>query len=164
MLFRSLHGRLDRVDERADGCWVLDYKTGAARLPRSGFWDNADLWQRMAEWTPDNGDDALLPDLAAAVQSVQLPLYLHLWSQARGVVPANAAVVELRLSGAEVPLFPDKAPAGLAERVATDLAPRLAAFLLRHLEESTMFAARTGPHCAWCAYGYACPAPEKSWR
>jgi hypothetical protein len=114
----------------------------------------------MAAWTP-GGDDALLPDLAQAVQSIQLPLYLHLWYRDRGEVPANAAAVELRLAGAEVPLFPDKAPEGLAEQVATDLAPRLAAFLLRHLEESETFAARPGPHCAWCAYGYACPAPEK---
>ncbi|MEW5773854.1 MAG: PD-(D/E)XK nuclease family protein [Thermodesulfobacteriota bacterium] len=161
---RSLHGRLDRVDRRDDGCWVLDYKTGGPRKPAMGFWSNQALWERMEAWTPAGGDDALLPDLAAAVQSVQLPLYLHLWSSDRGEVPANAAAVELRLSGAESPLFSDKAPEGLAERVATDLAPRLAAFLLRHLEESETFAARTGPHCTWCAYGYACPAPEKPRR
>ena len=162
---RSLFGRLDRVDQRPDGAWVLDYKTGSPRLPGVGFWTNADLWGRLEAWTPQGGDDALLADLAEAVQSVQLPLYLHIWSANRPEPVANAAVVELRKSGEEVPLFPTgKTPEGLPEQVARDLAPRLAAFLLRHLEESETFAARTGPHCAWCAYGYACPAPEKPRR
>ncbi len=160
---RSLFGRLDRVDRRADGCWVLDYKTGGPRKPSQGFWSNDSLWERMEAWAPGQ-DETLLADLAGTVQSVQLPLYLHLWFKDRGEAPANAAAVELRLSGAEMPLFPDKSPEGLAAKVATDLAPRLAAFLLRHLEESESFAARTGPHCTWCVYGYACPAPEKPRR
>lgn len=161
---RMLVGRVDRVDERADGPWVLDYKTGSPRKPRAGFWKDEALWARMEAWGPEADDPDLLAAVADAAQSVQLPLYLHLWYREKGVVPANAAMVELRASGAEVPLFGDKVPAEEREQAAVDLAPRLAAFLLRHLAGSETFAARTGPHCAWCPYGYGCPLPEQRRR
>ena len=68
--------------------------------------------------------------------------------------PGDAALVELKEDGTEMPLF-----GGLAEE---DLAAALGycdlslALVLLHLESAPQFAANPGRHCAWCPYAGLC--------
>jgi len=153
-----LHGVLDRVDRRPGGDVVLDYKTGALAPPPLSAWRNTALWERVEEWEPGQ-DPGLLADLHAALHSLQLPLYGWLYGRHAGFLPADAAWVELRDSGAEKPLFGEGANPGEREAALTELTPLAVRLLVRHMREEQRFEAAPGPHCAWCPFGFSCPLP-----
>jgi hypothetical protein len=156
-----LHGILDRVDRRQDGDVVLDYKTGTLAPPPLSLWRNQALWERVEAWEPGR-DPGLLTDLAAALHSLQLPLYGWLYWKDTGTLPADAAWVELRDSGDEKPLFGNAVPAEERETALTELTPLAVRLLVRHMREDERFEAAPGPHCQWCPFGFSCPLPAKS--
>lgn len=169
----TLTGIFDRVDARATPdtdsedpdsplreVHILDYKTGTVRLPKASFWANTDLFAALAEAITDPRSpafgDELFPQLAAALPSLQLPLYLVLYHAATGQVAHNAAGVELADSGLERPLFPE----GMAEKdraTARKFAvPALLGYVLRHLAECDAFFPREDRHCDWCSVNKLC--------
>lgn len=156
-------GTLDRIDQRKHGIHILDYKTGGLRKPGAGFWENRELWDRMAEFHPDTSPDPrLLADLAKAVQSVQLPAYLFLHETERTLQKnntdecINAGLVELASGGAEAYLFPDKWTREEKREVITDMIPRLLTFIVRHIHHVDSLNATSGRHCQWCDYRGTC--------
>jgi len=90
---------------------------------------------------------------------VQLPLYCWLYAATADEVPADAAYVELRESGAERPLFGLRADPLAREEAVRHRTPALLDFLLRHIVLAPAFV----PHpdarrCAYCDFRPACGA------
>ena len=159
---RRLTGFADRVDRRESGIVVLDYKTGTCSKPGKGFWDNEELWGRMADWTPGDAeaDEALLADVAKSLGSVQLPLYMCLYEAPHGERPANAALVELKQDGEEKPLFEAGTDPDRVRRAIDEQTPLLLGFLVATMATAEIFTPRPGKLCEWCPYGAHCPSPE----
>jgi hypothetical protein len=153
-----LTGTVDRLDMRADGALILDYKTGALARLDPAVWEDALFWQRLESWD-GNPDDDPLTEISERMPDVQLPCYLHLCAR-DGVVPPdggyNAAWVELRENGAERPLFRESLQGEARVRLAHEQLPLLFGSILRHMECSPVFLPREGRHCAWCPYGNLC--------
>lgn len=168
----TFQGRADRLDLREEGAVLLDYKTGRVRKPAPGFWEDGDLWEELAAWTPQTHGDAdgeadLLARLAAGVGSVQLPAYLLLCRQnppGEGREVLQAAWVELADKGAEVPLFPARLPLAERREIVGGRVPALLDFLLRHLLGCTRFVPAAGPGCAYCEYRGPCGAGTRGGR
>jgi hypothetical protein len=154
-----LSGRCDRVDRRAGGIVILDYKTGALAAPKAAVWNDAAFWSRLSGRTGQDHDPELLNETAKRLGSVQLPLYCWLFATARGEVPADAVFVELRDAGEETPLFGDRFdPTGREDAILRQT-PALLAFLLRSLTTAPSFAPRPDERrCAYCDYRTACGA------
>ncbi len=177
-----LTGTLDRVDLRTvtdgeggdkPGIVILDYKTG--RLPQldPSLWQDSLLWQRLSHWTPDKdtarGSPPLLQELAARMESIQLPLYLLLYSLAlkhdplhTGIFQAQAAClhdalwVDLAGRGEEQPLFPKQfSPAERTFAIERQCG-LLVDFLLRHMLHSSTILPSPGAHCLWCSCEKLC--------
>lgn len=161
---RRLTGYADRVDRREEGIVVLDYKTGICTGPGKGFWDREDLWANLAAWEPGDAgaDAALLDELAKRLGSVQLPLYMCLYEHQGegGERPANAALVELKQDGKELPLFDTKMEPGRVRHIMDEQVPLLLGFLVGTMATAEVFTPRPGKLCEWCPYGGQCPSPD----
>lgn len=153
---RSLAGTLDRVDERDGELRILDYKTG--HIPRHDrhIWSDDYFWQRLKSWDPHDPaagrseGDQLLAELAERFDSVQLPAYLYLFARDTGQDVHDAAYIELRDKAKEYPILgpdlnDDERMVATGHHI-----PTLLAFLLRHLEHTSGFSPKAGPHCDWC--------------
>ena len=154
--------------------YILDYKTGVPSAPAFSLWNKAELWQRMDVWQPGSGSgDTLLTEVAAQLGSVQLPLYLLLFSlahtQARlpqelaamqthmvSGIGLDAAWVTLGGEGLETSMFQAKLEADARAYIVQERVPGLIRFLIRHLSEATHFFPHPGPHCLWCSCGKTC--------
>jgi len=155
----SLHGRIDRVDMRADGHMVLDYKTGGFKSGGAETWLDEALFSHMAEAAPGSPEAALLLDeISESGLDLQLPLYLHLLAADATYKPSDAAWIELKSDGSERPLFGDKATPEERALVMTRHAPMLARLVLEHALTAPEFAARPGRHCQWCDFKGPCCA------
>jgi hypothetical protein len=93
----TIKGRLDRIEQRGDRICIIDYKTQASdRSLRVRF-------ERLDPDVPESRHDA--------IGSLQLPLYMLLWSEARKtpveqISPMCLLLGKIRLdSGIEAPLF-----------------------------------------------------------
>lgn len=162
-----LHGRLDRLDERDGKFIVLDYKTGSVQTPAQKLWIDDELWFRLESWTPDSEDDPL-EELAAALHSVQLPAYIHLARTGRDEngqegplahaagEDCNAALVELKKSGAEEAIFGKKMDAGVQRCAVEQQMPELFGFLRKHMAGARVLTPRPDRHCDWCSYSGLC--------
>ena len=159
-----LAGRLDRIDKRAEGQVILDYKTGVIPKPWAKFWEDSTLWSQLEEQlerpatdsAPADESDAVLALLAQRVQSVQLPCYLQLY-RGRGERSATqAAFVALREEGEEIGLFHNKMAPEQREVAIEKNIPLLLEFILDHMLTSPNFTPRPERHCEWCTYRYAC--------
>ncbi len=152
-------GRVDRVDERPGGLYILDYKTGRIPPTHVRAWKDNPLWDRLSAASPALlADPEFFRELAQEWGSVQLPTYLFLHGQAAERLAANAGWVELNKGGAEVWFFPEKERWRPEERrrVITDYAPRAVSFLLRHMLAAGDFHPRKDRHCDWCPHRTAC--------
>jgi hypothetical protein len=153
-----LAGTVDRLDMRADGALILDYKTGSLARLDPGVWEDTPFWQRLESWDGTPDDDPL-PEIYERLPDVQLPCYLHLCAQDSFVQPDggyNAAWVELRENGAERPLFKAGLQGAARVRLLQEQLPLLFGSILRHMECSPVFLPREGRHCGWCPYGNLC--------
>ena len=68
----------------------------------------------------------------------------------------DAALVDLRDSGKEMPLFGGLQDEDIA--MATEFCDLSLALLLRHMETVTSFEARPDTHCQWCSCQPICQA------
>lgn len=163
------------ADEQAiPGIVILDYKTG--RLPRiaSDFWDNQTLWRRLRTWraeqepAPEDGD--LLHELSRQMESVQLPMYLLLYSISEERTPPadsmgangkwipvlDAAWTALGESGEEKTLFPKHFSSGRRKEIVKIDIPDLLYFLMNHLLSCHEYLPHAGKHCDWCSCAKLC--------
>lgn len=154
-----LEGRLDRVDEREGSDVILDFKTGAPPIPSQALFLDDELWARMDAWRP-GADPNLLEEVKAAVGSLQMPVYLHLYNQTSGRAATEAAWVALRETGGERRFFPASMAAEDRLAFIRDRVPRLLGFCLRHMTLEEDILARPSRRCAWCPYNRACDAPQ----
>ena len=161
----AFKGVMDRLDRRDGFLLVLDYKTGTLKRHESGLWTDIAPFRQaegiceQARLGPLGHDgmeslDALFAQLQGRLPSLQLPAYL-LMAEAAGLSPlADAALVDLRESGEERPLF-----GGLVDE---DLAAalrhcRLAlGVTLLHMRYAPRFTACRGDACQWCPYSALC--------
>lgn len=155
-----LLGVLDRVDSRAEGDIILDYKSGRSLKPVSAaFWRGDDLWDRMEKWTPDSPDDPL-PELADALPGIQLPCYLYIYSHENGPDKprpvADAAWIHLAGDGGEVPLLGPKISDKERDDILNERIPALLRFVLTHMRSAPELRPQPGQHCQWCAYAGVC--------
>lgn len=158
-------GTLDRLDRRDGLLYVLDYKTGRIARHDGSLWTDRGFFQRVqAVLALEPGQSAayaeqlgsVFTELRERLPSLQLPCYISM-IRAKGLgSPGDAALVELREDGAEVPLF-----GGLAEdelAAALEYCDLALALTLRHLETAPEFASQPKRHCAWCPYATLCKA------
>lgn len=158
-----VQGRIDRIDLRAGGHMVLDYKTGGIKSAGAEGWLDAGLFARMADCLGSDQAGSpeaaqLFTELAETGLDVQLPLYLHLLAADNAFAPQNAAWVELKSDGGERPLFTDKVSQVERETVIAQRSPRLLRFVLEHLLAASELPARPGRHCQWCDFLGPCSA------
>ena len=151
-----LTGVLDRLDRRADGVVIVDYKTGGARKPAPGFFADADFFARLA--AADASDPEVFERLARGLGSVQLPLYALLRRLSSGEDAANAAYVLLRDGGKESPLFAPPRDAEARRVAVNEKTPALLGFVLRRMLGADAFEARPGPRCDYCPFRRLCAA------
>jgi len=151
-----LKGRLDRVEQRDGRLIILDYKTGNAPLPRSDFWDDMELRDRMETYGPDVVDTALLADLASGVRSVQVPAYVYLHAESGGRVPDNAGLINLGENGREQLMFGRKWTDEECAEASGDIIPLVIRTIVKHMLRAARFEARPGKQCQWCDYRTAC--------
>jgi len=151
-----LKGTLDRLERRAGGVVILDYKTGGGKAPRSALWRDEDLWARLREYRSEAEDPLLLRDVRDGVVSVQLPAYLHLFGRSTGESAHDAGLVLLAKDGRTTYLFGDKTDdADRRDALAANI-PGLIDFLVRHLLAAERFEPRIGRHCQYCDYKGPC--------
>lgn len=146
-------GQLDRIEKREDGIHVLDYKTGQGGLPTKGFWEDMDLWERLAD--PED-DTALLADLARSVVSVQLPAYCHLYAANHDLRPHDAGLVLMGRNGDIKWLFGSKWTEEERDEAVLSMTPRLLNFLVNHMLGAEEFRATPGRTCQWCDFKGTC--------
>jgi inactivated superfamily I helicase len=151
-----LKGFLDRIERRAEGVMILDYKTGSVTVPKKSFWNDDGLWARVTGYDPAAPDDALLPDLAASLRSVQLPVYLHLYARHHGETPHDAGLIKLAEDGSIERLFGPKWTDDERTEVVETHIPRLIETLTLHMLDAAAFAAQPGRRCDWCAFSGPC--------
>ncbi len=152
-----LLGRADRIDRRAEGVVILDYKTGLRMpLPHKDIWEDASLFARLQTWPECTDSDTLLQELAAMLPSVQLPFYLYCYWQGTGEMPWDAALVDLADSGGEKGMFSDKTDPDARQTVIRERIPALLQFLVRHIRLAPAFAPAPGDGCRWCDYAGSC--------
>jgi len=154
----TLEGRLDRIDRRADGDHVLDYKTGGTPGGKPGFLGDAELLDSLDAWRPGDGPKAI-QTLWTSADSVQLPLYLYIYAKGTDQMPANAAWIELKDKGQEKQFFGQRTSEEQRHAAVEHAIPRVVDFLIRHLLTSRHLAALPGPHCRWCPFRLGCPTP-----
>ena len=156
-----LRGQVDRTDRRNGEVIVLDYKTGKVSNPAAEFWhsDNP-LWRRMQFWNAGKNDDpTLLSDLHKELPSLQLPVYLLVFSRDLGIRASDAAFIPLSGSrserGKEKNLLA-KQEDSEKQLIITERIPALLGFVLTHLESSRKFVAQPGEHCRYCLWSSVC--------
>jgi len=160
-----LRGVADRIDQREEGVVVLDYKTGKPREARKTFWTDEKLWEEIdralntsQDTAPDTIADPdldLLPRIAGALPTLQLPAYLYML-RSRNSQGADAAFVDLGESGAEMFLLPPDAPETLRSEILCEKIPALLRFVLLHMDVCPAFRARPDRHCSWCSSARFC--------
>ncbi|MBD5641528.1 MAG: PD-(D/E)XK nuclease family protein [Desulfovibrio sp.] len=146
-------GKLDRLDTRNGEKLVLDYKTGTIHKPEAGLWGNRDFFAALAEYLEshpgdfDSEGDELLAQMRVKLPDLQLGIYLLLSGA------ANAAYVDLKNSGREIPFF-DPGKDGKLEEVLESCKIALR-FILAHMQRTPLFQAVEG-RCATCDHASVC--------
>lgn len=157
-----LEGKIDRLDNRASGMVVLDYKSGSTvRQPHPSFWENETLWIAMEHWRA--GQDDPLLELSQVLPSVQLPVYVYLCMHDLALADGlrrtdvwDAALVQLAQGGEEIPLFGDSMESAARSRIMQEKIPALLRFLLRHMATAREFPKHSTDLCASCQYKSCC--------
>lgn len=157
-----LEGKIDRLDRRASGLVILDYKSGSTlRQPHPSFWENETLWMAMEHWRA--GQDDPLPELAQALPSVQLPVYVYLCMHDLALADRisrtnvwDAALVQLAQRGEEIPLLGDAMESCARSRIMQERIPALLRFLFRHMATAGEFPLHRTENCAYCQYMSCC--------
>ncbi len=153
-----IHGRVDRVDERAGERYVLDYKTGRLHLPRKSFWEDESIWGPLLDDPQAIYHDGtpFLEMIKNSADSLQLPLYLLMDHHTSGELPRQAALVELVTDGREMGLFDSKTSDEEREEIIETKIPALTKVIINNMLQEDSFKPIRSNMCQWCAYREAC--------
>jgi hypothetical protein len=151
-----LTGHLDRVEAREEGIYILDYKTGGGVLPKKSLWDDDEIWHRVSDFSEKAFDPLLLTDMATTMQSIQLPLYMHLYSECESITPHEAGLIKLADNGKLETVFNKKITEAKRDDVINHLTPRLVKMLITHMTTAESFAPQPGRNCQWCDFSGPC--------
>ena len=154
-------GTIDRLDLRASGLCVIDYKTGQHQKPSPSFWGDEAIWEAVEACGIEAGL-ALLPKISRTLRSLQMPLYLYAYAQASGREIDNGIFVCLGEDGKENPLFAASDEAHVRQERIARQTPSLAVCIIRMMLETPRFAAQPSPRCGWCAFRHICAAGAMS--
>lgn len=114
-----------------------------------------DLWDRVYNYGQD-ADPMLLTDLAKSVQSIQLPMYMHMFSECEKATPHDSGLIKLAEDGKTDLLFGKKWTDEERIEAVDVMTPLLIKTLIRHLLETTQFTAQPGRRCQWCDFKTPC--------
>lgn len=158
---RTLAGFIDRVDQTPAGLVVMDYKTGHVPLINNGVWNDAAFWETLREWRPGTDANGFassdpLGMLAREFASIQLSAYIYMVRESTGMTVDDAACVPLRMGAKDSFLFGEKMDADARMRAVTQQIPMIFIFLLRHIENATIFEPKPSRICDWCLYRNLC--------
>lgn len=153
-----INGRIDRVDFRSDRRIILDYKTGNLKKPSLAFWENEEIWDAVSDNDIDSCPEDFLEKLYNSAGSLQLALYLIMDHKSSGIIPYDAALVELVESGTEKSLFGKKMTEEERDKIITEKIPSLVKFIVSHILNGDSFKPITSRQCEWCCYRNACGA------
>ena len=157
---------MDRVDRRDGLLYILDYKTGTIKKHDGSLWTDLSYFARaenlcgslMADATGDPARleqlEDLFDELRTRLPSLQLPCYLSMAGACGMAQLGDAALVELRDSGKEHPLF-----GGLVDddlNAALGFCRSALTLTLMHMVHAPSFSARPDKHCQWCPYSGLC--------
>jgi RecB family exonuclease len=153
-----IHGRIDRVDERAGERYVLDYKTGRLHLPRKSFWEDESIWGPVLDDPQAIYHDGtpFLEKIKNSADSLQLPLYLLMDHRTSGEMPRQAALVELVTDGREMGLFDSKTGDEEREDIIERKIPALTELIIKNMLTENEFKPVRSHMCQWCSYREAC--------
>lgn len=152
-----IKGRVDRIEERESGIFIFDYKTGSSgNAPKQEFWDDMDMWERIEDFDGETDDPLFLKELAADVRSVQLPLYMHLYSERNSCTPYEAGLIKLAENGKNVLLFGKKWSEDQRKDAVDVMTPKLIKALIRHMIHAPKFTAQPSTLCQWCDFKGPC--------
>ncbi|MDR2851225.1 MAG: PD-(D/E)XK nuclease family protein, partial [Desulfovibrio sp.] len=156
----SFKGIMDRLDLRDKRLHVMDYKTGFINKSDATLWSDSDFFEKIRTAC---GKDArispvpLFEALRERLSSLQLPCYLAMLGglpETHNAPPGNAAFVNLRDTGAEMPLFGDLEDD--ERQRALEYCELALALTVEHMKTAKQFAAAPDRHCAWCPYAALC--------
>lgn len=155
----TLSARIDRIEEREDTLWLLDYKTGRFEETAGKVWQDQAFFETLdrlgddGPWTGEH-DKALLA-CSERVKSLQTLVYSLMGRALAPGRPVEAAYVDLADEAAESPfLKPRLRP--LAESLFTERGPALLRFLVKGLFDAPVAKAHPSPRCVFCDYDAAC--------
>lgn len=160
-----VEGRVDRLERREDTLFVLDYKSG--RAPKGVDLELAgpELAKACRDYAPSGDAGGLDPGLELleriekALGKLQVPLYLHVLRATHAPMDVQGAYVLLAEDGREAPVFDQNAMENGLDAFFDDILPAILDFLLRHMLESPVWAARPAANrCPYCAYQALCVA------
>lgn len=154
----KINGRIDRVDFRNDHRIVIDYKTGILKKPAVTFWNQKEIWEVVEEGNIKTCPENFMETLGKYSVSLQLPFYLVMDHETSGIIPYEASLVELVESGQEKNLFGKKISEEERDAIITSKIPKLTAFIIKHMLETSDFTALKSRQCDWCSYRGACGA------
>lgn len=154
-----LHGRIDRVDERAGCRLVLDYKTGGIKEGGAEGWYDSEVFEAMGDSPPGSPEaEALFLRLAQLGLDVQLPAYMHMLNADGGAPVGNAAWVKLSSDGSEHPFFAKDVDETMRSTVLQTRVPMLLRFVLGHVLAARGLPTLRGRHCDYCEFKGPCGA------
>ena len=119
-------------------------------------WEDMELWDRVDTYGPDIIDPLLLIDLAKSVQSVQLPVYLHLFTKCEKGTPYDAGLIKLAEDGKTEKLFGPKWTNEERTEAVDEMTPKLIKVLVRHMLDTSQFTPQPGTRCKWCDFKTPC--------
>lgn len=151
-----IQGRLDRVDIRDQGPYIVDYKSG--RIPKlSSHLLDEELWHNCANsLVLPEAQPEFLERVQGAISSIQLLVYTHLYSKNLKTVPYNAVWADLGGSGTEQGLFGEKVSEQDRDRAITQDFPLLFEAIVHHMCYRPHFEAHEGSLCRFCVHKSLC--------
>ncbi|OEU65644.1 MAG: hypothetical protein BA863_01135 [Desulfovibrio sp. S3730MH75] len=156
----KIYGRIDRVDNRDNSRYIIDYKTGQLHMPRKSFWADSEIWDQVLKDPQSlyNDGSAFLQKVKSSADSLQLPLYLLMDHHSSKEMPHQAALVELVKDGKEKFLFDSKTDEEDRIEIIGTKIPALSACIINNLIAEPEFKAIRSAQCNWCSYREACGA------
>lgn len=156
----KLEGKLDRLDRRDGGLWLLDYKSGEIKAPDPDLWNDDQFFVkirdalRKQQWDDESED--LYETLIDKMPSCQLPFYVTLLKYNYKESALGAAFVDLKKSGDEVGIFAEVSRENLAR--AAERCEDAIKLIMQRILLAPEFSTGESGSCSYCDYGSVCGA------
>lgn len=170
-----LLGTFDRVEERGDSYFIVDYKMSQKNKKQIPLWKNGALLKELADmnnsWQEEKAN-ICLEKLYAHMEDIQLPLYLYLFAKdqihskkildEQAKINASWIFFSERKDSCELMLI-DKKYAGSEEnmwemlyKVREDYMETVLHFILNHMAKEKEWKCKEGKYCTYCPFAEYC--------